>query len=85
MAAPPLQPNLSREQRRAPALLARMPHGIIEDSLVLAHGFDRAMIAGLVYEGLATPRREIVMAARRTTIHVVRIMITDAGRRAIEG
>jgi hypothetical protein len=51
---------------------------------VLAHGFDTDMIAGLVRTGLATADREIVNA-RGKTIEVVRITITDAGRRALEG
>jgi hypothetical protein len=42
------------------------------------------MIAGLVSTGLVTAQREIVTVSRRTTIEVVRIRITDAGRRAIE-
>jgi hypothetical protein len=41
------------------------------------------MIAGLVEEGLATARREIVAPPGRTTIEVVRIRITDAGRQAL--
>ena len=48
MAALPRKPSLSRKQRRALALLASIPHGITEGLLVLAHDFDRAMIAGLV-------------------------------------
>jgi hypothetical protein len=76
------EPSLNDEQRRALALLASIPHGITEELLVLAHGFDRAMIAGLVHEGLATEGPEIVSG--RTTIEVVRIRISDAGRRAIE-
>ena len=83
MAAPPEKPNLTREQRRALELLASIPHGISEDLLALAHGFNRHMIAGLVEEGLATARREIVTAPGRTTIEIVRIRITDAGRSAI--
>jgi hypothetical protein len=34
MAAPPGEPNLNKEQRRALALLARIPHGITEDTLM---------------------------------------------------
>ena len=56
------------------ALLASIPHGITEDLLALAHGFDPAM---------TTAQREIVSG--RTTIELVRIRITDAGRRALEG
>jgi hypothetical protein len=77
------------EPRRAPTpvlvLLARFPHGINEDLLVLAHGFDRTMIAGLIEEGLVTAHREIVTGPARTTTEVVRIRISDAGRRILEG
>jgi hypothetical protein len=65
-------------------LLASRPSGITKNLLVLAHGFDTDMIAGLVRTGLATADREIVNA-RGKTIEVVRITITDAGRRALEG
>jgi len=85
MGAPPREPSLSREQRRALALLASIPHGVTQDRLAFAHGFDRAMIAGLVHEGLATAQREIVTVSRRTTIDVVRIRISDAGRMALQG
>ena len=78
---PRREPSLSKEQRHA-TLLASIPHGITEDLLTLAHGFDRAMIAGLVDTGLATAQRENVSG--RATIEVVRIRISDAGRRAIE-
>jgi hypothetical protein len=82
MAVPPREPSLSKEQRHALALLASIPHGITADLLALAHGFDRAMIAGLVDTGLATAQREIVSG--RATIEVIRIRISEAGRRAIE-
>jgi hypothetical protein len=85
MAALPGGPSLSKEQRRALALLASFPHGITEDLLVLAHDFDRATIAGLVEAGLATARREVVTAPGRMTIEVVRMRIGYAGRRALEG
>jgi hypothetical protein len=82
MAVPRREPSLSREQRGVLALLANFPHGITENLLALAHGFDPAMIAGLVGIGLATAEREIVSG--RTTIEIVRIRISDAGRRALE-
>jgi hypothetical protein len=85
MGVPPREPSLSREQRRALALLASIPYGVTQDRLAFAHGFDRAMIAGLVSTGLATAQREIVTVSRRTTIEVVRIRITDAGRMALGG
>jgi len=75
--------HLSAEQRQALALLAGIPHGVSEDLLVFAHGFDGDMIAGLVRTGLATARRDTVNEDGRT-IEIVRITITDAGRRAIE-
>jgi hypothetical protein len=82
MVVPPREPSLSKEQRHALVLLASIPHGITEELLALAHGFDRAMIAQLVDTGLATAQREIVSG--RATIEVVRIRISDAGRQAIE-
>jgi acetolactate synthase small subunit len=85
MAAPPQNPSLSAEQRRALALLVSNPHGVIEELLVLAHGFNREMIAGLVVEGLATARREVLVASDGTMVELVRIRISDAGRRALEG
>jgi hypothetical protein len=83
MATPPREPSLSEEQRAALVLLASIPYGVTEDLLVL--GFDRPVIAGLVDAGLADARSEIVTGPDRTKAEVVRIMITDAGRRALEG
>jgi hypothetical protein len=84
MAVPSREPSLSDEQRHALALLATFPHGIPEDRLALVHGFDRAMIARLVHEGLAMVQRETIEAGGRT-IEVVCLIITVAGRRALEG
>ena len=83
MPAPPRKRHLTREQRPAMELLASNPHGATEDLLVLAHGFDSDMIAGLVHERLVTAKRESMRAGGKT-IEVVRIMITDAGRTALE-
>jgi hypothetical protein len=41
------------------------------------------MIAGLVHERLATAKRDGMKAGGKT-IEVVRIMITDAGRKVLE-
>jgi hypothetical protein len=79
-----MSPGLSTEQRQALELLASDPHGAGEELLVVAHGFDSDMIAGLVRSGFATANREIMKAGGKT-IEFVRITITDAGRRAIEG
>jgi hypothetical protein len=83
MAVPPREPSLSKEQRHALALLDSVLHGVTEDQLALVHGFDRDMIAGLVHAGLATPRRETIETGGRS-IEVVRLIITDAGRGAIQ-
>jgi hypothetical protein len=80
MAASSGEPNVNREQRGVLALLANFPDGITEELLVLAHGFDRALIAGLLREGLATVQREVV-----SSIEMARIKITDVGRAALEG
>jgi hypothetical protein len=66
---------------RALILLATIPDGVTEDLLALAHGFDRALIAGLITKGLATTRN--VLGPGRATIGVY-IKISDAGRRALE-
>jgi hypothetical protein len=74
---------LRAEQRLALALLANVPHGVTQDLLLLAHGFDSDVIAALVHIGLAKVRRETIKAGG-PPIEVVRITITDAGRRALE-
>jgi hypothetical protein len=74
---------LRAEQRLALALLASIPHGVAEGLLVLAHGFDSDVIAALVHIGLAKVRRETIKADG-PPIEVVRITITDAGRKALE-
>jgi hypothetical protein len=82
MVVPPREPSLSEEQCHALALLDSVLHGVTEDQLALVHGFDRDMIAGLMHAGLATPRRETIETGGRT-IEVVRLVITDAGRRVV--
>jgi hypothetical protein len=64
-------------------MLALDPHGATEELLVLAHGFDGDMIAGLVRSRLATAEREVMKAGGKT-IEVVRVRITAAGRKVIE-
>jgi len=76
------EPRLSAEECEALELLASDPQGATEELLVLAHGFDSDLIAGLVSAGLATARRETMKAGGRT-IEVVRIRITAAGRDAL--
>jgi hypothetical protein len=85
MALPPRNTPLNAEQRRALALLNNILRGITEGQLALVHRFDRSMIAGLVHKGLATAQREIVTGPGHTTIEVVRVRFSDAGRQAVEG
>jgi len=65
-------------------LLASSPHGATEALLVRAHGFNSDMVDSLVSDGLATAERETMKAGAKP-VEIVRIRITDAGRRAIEG
>ena len=77
-------PRLTPERRRALKLLASSLEGINEELLVRGHGFRRQMLVGLVRFGLATAEREVVKAGGET-IEVVRVRITNAGWRVIEG
>jgi hypothetical protein len=73
------EPRPSAEEREALELLVSDPQGATEELLVLAHGFDSDMIAGLVGARFATARRETMRAGSRT-IEVVRIRITVEDR-----
>jgi hypothetical protein len=86
MATPPQKGRLSPQPRRAIELLELLsssPHGATETLLVRAHGFNSDMISGLVHDGLATAQRETMKAGAKP-IEVVRVRITDNGRKAIE-
>jgi len=83
MEEPPRKRHLGTEQRRALQLLAGSPFGATE-AVMLAHGFTRRILAGLVRAGLATARGKTAKAGDNE-ITVGRVRITDAGRRAIEG
>jgi hypothetical protein len=74
---------MTPDERRALQWLADVPRGIA-DTLMLAHGFTHELIAGLVLAGLATVVTDIARIGGET-IKVELLMITDAGRRAIEG
>ena len=75
--------DMTRDQRRALRLLANVPHGVAE-TLMLAHGFTRELISGLVLFGAATVVTETVIIGG-LTIKIELVVITDAGRRALEG
>jgi hypothetical protein len=64
-------------------LLAGSPHGATEELLIYGHGFSRRMLAGLLTAGLTTVQRRVIMAGD-TPVEVGKVMITAAGRRAIE-
>ncbi len=75
--------RLSAEQRRALKLLASSGHGANEELLVRGHGLSRGVLASLVRRGLAAAEHHVTMAGGNA-IEVVRVRITDVGRRAIE-
>jgi hypothetical protein len=83
MASPSCKRRLSSEQRRALELLAGSPHGATEELLAYGHGFTRRMLARLVRAGLATVQRRVIVAGD-TPVEVGKVMITDAGRSAIQ-
>jgi hypothetical protein len=75
--------RLSSEQRRALELLARDPRGATGHLLMIAHGFEMKMLAGLVHEGLAEAKVGESVKAGGKMIEVVHFWITDAGRDAL--
>jgi hypothetical protein len=74
--------HMTRDQRRALRRLADVPHGIAE-TLMNAYGFPRKTIDVLVLAGLATVASDAAQIGEQT-IEVELIMITDAGRMAIQ-
>jgi hypothetical protein len=73
---------MTPDQRRALRRLARVPRGIVK-TLMLAHGCTRELIATLVLAGLVTVVIDTVQIGDET-IDVDLVMITDAGRKALE-
>ena len=73
--------RLSANQRRALRSLVGAPHGVTE-ALMLAHGFRREMLAGLVQAGLVVVTTETIRAGA-ATIRVERYRITESGREAL--
>jgi hypothetical protein len=73
------RPNPDR--RRALELLAGSRYGYTK-TILRAHGFSIDMMVELVKAGLATTKRERMVADGRQT-DVVRVRITDAGRQAL--
>jgi len=73
------RPNPDR--RRALELLAGSRYGYAK-AILRAHGFSSDMLVELVKAGLATTKRERMVARSRQT-EVVRVRITEAGREAL--
>ena len=73
------RPNPDR--RRALELLAGSPEGCTM-AMMQAHGFSIDVLVELVKVGLATTKRERMVAGRRQT-DVARVRITEAGRQAL--
>ena len=69
-------------RRRALELFASSPHGATEQRM-LAHGFSRRMVTWIVRSGLALRYRMPLRVSGRT-IEIIYVMITEAGRKAIE-
>jgi hypothetical protein len=72
------RPNPDR--RRALELLAESRHGCGK-AILRAHGFSTDMLVERVKAGLATTKRERMVAGGQTDL--VRVRITDAGWRAL--
>jgi hypothetical protein len=79
---PNLQPGRPADRRRALALLASSPKGH-DEAILLAHGFTSTLLAALVRTGLAIRKSKHIGSMRQ--IEVVRLTITEAGRRVLAG
>jgi len=75
--------RLSAEQRHVLELLASDRRDASKEALVFVQHLNRDTIFGLVRSGLATTQRATIKAGDKA-VEVVRIMITEAGRRALE-
>jgi hypothetical protein len=76
------QPRLDDGRRRALAILAENPDGCTR-AIMLARGFSLALLNRLVRAGLATSHLERDERGDKM-IEIVRVKITEAGRRALQ-
>ena len=76
--------HLSAKQRWALEILAAAGLRGCTGATLLAHGFSVGMLADLVHGGLATAHGQTMRVGRRK-IQFARVMITNAGRKALEG
>ena len=75
--------RLDDDRRRALAVLAENPDGYSR-AIMLARGFPLALLNRLVRAELATSHVEREERGD-TTIEIVRVKVTEAGRRALGG
>jgi hypothetical protein len=64
-------------------MLASSPGGAAEELVLIAYGFRREMLAGLVLAGLATVVTDI-LRSNEGTIGIDLLTITEAGRDALK-
>jgi hypothetical protein len=83
MAVSPRNRGPGADRLRALEILAGSPQGCTEGAL-RAQGFTVSLLARIVRAELAVARPEIVKAGGRT-LSMLRLTITDTGRRAIAG
>ena len=70
------------DRRRALRLLADSPSNGHTEAIMLAHGFSPALIVDLIGDDLVTATTERVGGGKQT-VEVVRLRITEAGRKAL--
>jgi hypothetical protein len=75
---------ISTEQRRALEMLADAESRGSTIEMLIEDGFPAEMLADLVRNGLASMQGDTVKVGGRA-IEIIRLQITDAGQRAIEG
>ena len=75
---------MNRDERRALVLLADTGRNGTTNAILAAHGVTANMVTSLVRDGLVIATIEQVRAGARM-IEIVRVRITAAGQRAIEG
>jgi limonene-1,2-epoxide hydrolase len=75
---------MNRDESRALALLADTGRNGTTNAILAAHGVTANMVISLIRGGLAIAMTEQVRAGTRM-IEIVRVRITAAGQRVIEG
>ena len=73
---------VSATRKRALKLLAEHPNGS-NGAVLLAHGFSLKLLNELIGGGLGTRRTESMMRGSKP-VEILRVKITEAGRRALE-